>query len=680
MIKNNSLKTALLIPILTIIVLGIGTIFYFSYHDLKKEIDIAQEQLYSEKIDNIIFLINQKYQTLLKTQMKEAYEERFKESTLEIIKKVFDKGKESYPFIIDENRVLVLHKVYNKENVYLYQNKPVFLKITKEKNGNFDILKYDNNRWIIFKYFEPWDWIVGYRVNQEHKYKELYAFEEEFLAISFVILLFISLLILLIVRKTLKPIDNLSNVSKEITSGNLNAEIEVLGVKELKILSENFRRMRDKISEDITQLKVQEEKIKAFNSELQEEVRLRTKELETEKEVFETLFNDAYDGVSLYKKDRFIACNQALVKMLGCESKEAFLKMKREDVSPVFQPNGQKSSELANKHIQKCLNEGSAQFEWMHKKVNGEEFWAEIVLTRIVIDNEALVHGVWRNIQDKKALELEIENKNIDLQEYNDELEVMIENLRITQNKLVESEKLASLGSLVSGVAHQISPPLGLSVTVASHLDYLYEEANEKFTQKCLKEEECESYLNSSTSLVKSIVSNLTKMEKIVENFKQVAIDQTSEQKRLFKVKEYIRGILISIEHLTKQRNIEFNIECDDMLEITSFPGFFVQIITHLVSNSLEHAYNQTDKGMIFISVSKNAKNLMLKYRDDGKGISKKNLSKIYEPFFSTKTENATLGLGLNVVYNLVTTNLKGSITCESQEGKGTMFKIEIPL
>ncbi|RXJ65826.1 hypothetical protein CRV08_14270 [Halarcobacter ebronensis] len=681
MIKNRSLKTELLISSLLVISLGISSIFYFTYHYLKKEIDIFQEKIYNEKIDNIIYLINQKYETLLKTQMEKSYEESFKKGTLDIVKKVFDKNKkEIFPFIIDENGFVILHRTYNKQNAHLYKNKEEYKNILKIRNGNFDILNKSNDRWIIFKYYEPWNWIIGYRVSKDVKYEQLYIFREIFLTISLIIILVISAIIVLIVRNVLKPIDMLTTVSKTIASGNLNAEITVSGVKELKILSLNFAKMRDKIVQDIEQLKDQEEKILTFNNKLQEKVKLRTKELEEEKKVFETLFNDSSDGISLLKDGKFIDCNLALLKLLEIKQKDEFLNLNPYMISPEIQPNGISSAILVKENINKCLEEGSIRFEWLHRKITGIEFWCEIVLTKIVINGEIVVHGVWRDIQDKKMLEIELENKNLDLQESNDELEASMENLIITQNKLIESEKLAGLGSLVSGVANEISAPIGLGVTGASHLEYILEEIISKYKSGAIPPEEWENYLENSNNLIKVIVTSLQKTEEIIKNFKQVAVDQTSELKRVFNVKEYIRGILISMDSLLSNRNIEFKIECDEILQIDSFPGLFAQIIHHLISNSLEHAYKDNEKGVISLNAKIKNKEFIFEYRDHGKGISKENLSKIYEPFFTTNRKNGSIGLGLNIVYNLVTINLGGKIDCISEENKGTTFTIKVPL
>ncbi len=543
--KNLSLKQQLLIAILSFIILGMGILFYTSYNSLKISIDNFQDSLYSHKIDNIIYLINQKEQKLQKTGMPEAYKESFQDGTVKIINDVFSKHKEDiYPFIIDKDSLFILHPELNKKNNNLYRNDKAYEKLIKMKSGSFDYSYNKTNKWTIFKYYEPWGWIIGYAVHKDTKYQKLNKFKNDFISSSILVLIAISLIIIYIVKRVLMPISNLTKVSKEISSGKLDAKISVDGARELNDLSENFDIMRNKILEDIKKLKEHDERIQGFNEELKKEVQERTQ----------------------------------------------------------------------------------------------------------------------------------------DLQESNDELETMIENLRKTQNKLVESEKLAGLGSLVASVAHEINTPVGVGLAGSSHLEYLNEEINEKYSDDDMSKEEFEEYLKSSTDLIKVINANLGRTAEIIRNFKQVAVDQTSEQKRVFSIKEYIRGVLISIDSIIKKKNVEIKLECPDDLEITSYPGFYAQIITNLLANSITHAYEKNDKGVIKLIVKSDDNYLYLEYSDDGKGINEKNLTKIFEPFFTTNRDAGGSGLGLNIVYNLITTNLKGSIDCKSEIGKGTTFIIKTPL
>lgn len=681
MIKNNSLKVQLLFTILITISVAMSTIFFISYSHLKDKVDIEQENLYNEKINNIIYLIDQKYQKLQKTGLVEAYEDSFKAGTIDTIKEVFyNRNKDIYPFIVDENNFLILHRTFNKENSIKYQDNNNFKKLVSQKNGNFDLTDNNGDRWVIFKHYESWNWIIGYRVHQDIKYKELNEFRNNFIFTLILVLFFTSIIIILIVKSVLKPILSLTEISKKITSGKLDTKIDIDGAIELKDLASNFNIMRNKIVKDIDKLKENDEKINKFNKNLQKEVNERTKELLEQKETFETLFNDSSDGLSLLKGEKFIDCNKALLDMLGCKTKEEFLSLTPYDVSPTKQPDGQSSEKKSKEVIKKCLDEGSVNFEWVHLKANKKSFWVEILLTKIIINHEVVIYAVWRDIQDKKELELQLHNRSLDLQESNDELEVMVENLKETQNKLIESEKLAGLGSLVAGVAHEINTPVGIGLTGSSHFEYLNEEINEKYKNKEMTEEDFEGYLESSSSLAKLINSNLLRTAEIIKNFKQVAVDQTSEQKRSFRVKEYIKGILISIDSITKQKEIDFKIDCNDDLEITSYPGLFAQIITNLVSNSIIHGYDNKKEGVVSFKIKETNRILYLEYCDDGKGIPQKNLIKIYEPFFTTNRKRGGSGLGLNIVYNLVTINLKGTIECISEEGVGTTFKISIPI
>jgi len=682
-IKNNSLQTQLLVAILLAIIIGIGAIFYLSYNDLKKQIDTSKTVLYEEKIDNIIYLIDQKYQKLLKTQMVESYEKAFKDGTLKSIREVFDKGeKDIYPFVIDENKNLVIHRKYNVQNSNLYKNQEEYKKILNLKNGNFLINRKNDERWVVFKSFEPWDWIIGYRVNLDEKYSELYKFRQSFLLISIVVLSLISIIIVLIVENVLKPIHKLSNATKEISSGNLNTKIEINGVKELNELTLNFEKMRNYILFEMEALIKSEKEIDELNKNLQKLVEERTLELKEQKEVFETLFNDSKDGLSMLSLEngKYIDCNKTFLEIFGLKDKSEIIGKSPYDLSPKYQKDGLTTKEALKKVSKEFDNYGSARFEWIHKKPNDEEFWTEIILSKIVLNSEIVIYGTVRDISEKKELEEQLYNRNIDLQDSNDELETIIENLRETQNKLVESEKLAGLGSLVAGVAHEINTPVCVGLTGSSHLELLAEDISHKYELEKMTQEDFENYLKSSKELVNVINSNLNRTADIIRNFKQVAVDQTSEQKRSFKVKAYIKGILISIDSLIKNKKIDISIDCDEELEIVSYPGFFAQIITNLVVNSINHGFKDLDSGKINFKIENIDNHLYFRYIDNGKGISKENLLKIYEPFFTTNKQEGSSGLGMNIIYNLVTTNLKGSIDCQSDLGNGVNFTIKIPL
>lgn len=275
------------------------------------------------------------------------------------------------------------------------------------------------------------------------------------------------------------------------------------------------------------------------------------------------------------------------------------------------------------------------------------------------------------NIQLNQSLEEKVKQRT-------QELEFSLNSLNKTQEKLVETEKMASLGSLVSGIAHEINTPVGVGVTGISHILYQTQELEDKYNSEQMSKKDFENYLIQTKELATIIDSNLERTANIIKNFKQVALDQTSEQKRFFRVKDYIKGVLLSIDNIIKKKEINIEVICSDNLEINSYPGFFSQIITNLVINSVRHAFEKKGNINILIKVEDNI--MKISYKDDGKGISTQNLSKIFEPFFKATTKRGSAGLGLSIIYNIVTSNLKGEINCISKENEGTSFDITFPI
>jgi len=286
------------------------------------------------------------------------------------------------------------------------------------------------------------------------------------------------------------------------------------------------------------------------------------------------------------------------------------------------------------------------------------------------------IHLKAASIEDKQL----VSKKTLELEISNEELRATIENLKQTQKKLVEAEHMASLGMLAAGIAHEINTPIGVGLTGITHFDEITQEINQKYKNDDVSEKEFEEYLDTSTELSSMIIANMTRTTHILKSFKQVAVDQSSEIKRKFKVAEYIDEILLSINNVIKKTNVSFDISVDENLTIDSYPGAFSQIITNLILNAIKHAYDDTEQGTISIGAHVEDNILQVIFKDDGKGISKEDLPKIFDLFFTTQLNNGGTGLGLNIVYNIITSNLNGTIKCESFENKGTVFNITIPL
>jgi signal transduction histidine kinase len=287
---------------------------------------------------------------------------------------------------------------------------------------------------------------------------------------------------------------------------------------------------------------------------------------------------------------------------------------------------------------------------------------------------------------------ISIENAQLytNLEHFNENLEQLVEqrtaelsqaldDLKATQKKLVESEKMASLGGLVAGVAHEINTPVGIGITAASLLADKTTEFFQRYKSGQMKRSQLEKFLDTAMQSSSMVLSNLNRAADLIQSFKQVAVDQSSEEKRTFSLKQYLSEVLISLQPILRTTHHQVEIKGDEAIALNSYPGALSQIITNLVMNSLTHAYSPEDAGHLVFDFKQEGKQIILEYSDDGIGIPQENLSKIFDPFFTTKRGQGGSGLGLHIVYNLVTQKLNGTIKCESQVDVGTKFIIKLP-
>jgi PAS domain S-box-containing protein len=261
----------------------------------------------------------------------------------------------------------------------------------------------------------------------------------------------------------------------------------------------------------------------------------------------------------------------------------------------------------------------------------------------------------------------------------NDELSGTLETLRRAQGELVRSEKLAALGSLVAGVAHELNTPIGNSVTVASTLV----ENSDAFAEEmkgALKRSVLQAYVENSRRAAELLLGNLQRAASLVSSFKQVAVDQTSEQRRHFYVAEVVDEILAMLQPQLKKQPVVVRTEIAHGLVLDSYPGPFGQVVANLVNNAAIHAFDDGRKqGVIMIEASACPGGVRLCISDDGVGIPPDNIDRIFDPFFTTRFGQGGSGLGLNIVYNIVTRMLGGKIHVESRPGEGSNFIVQLP-
>lgn len=262
-----------------------------------------------------------------------------------------------------------------------------------------------------------------------------------------------------------------------------------------------------------------------------------------------------------------------------------------------------------------------------------------------------------------------------------DEISFRTRELFDAQKQLIESEKNASLSGLVAGVAHEINTPIGISVTAASNLVERSKLMINALNSKRLKRSEFETQIDNIHESAEMVLSNLLRASDLIGSFKEVSVDQISQQRRKFLLAEYMDEIIMSLTPKLKSENINITLKCPDDLIIDSYPGAIAQLITNLVMNSIVHAFDEKKEGNIDILIAKmntQPEKLYIKFSDDGKGISEDNLDKIFEPFYTTKRGKGGSGLGLQIISNITNIRLGGNIRCESQPGEGTTFHIEV--
>jgi signal transduction histidine kinase len=282
-----------------------------------------------------------------------------------------------------------------------------------------------------------------------------------------------------------------------------------------------------------------------------------------------------------------------------------------------------------------------------------------------------------RILLEKQSIKLKEHQE--ELVQQKEELQLTLENLQKTQEQLVESEKMAAIGGLVAGVAHEINTPVGIGITAISSLQEDIQRMAGLYEKEEISRKDFREFLQSSGDVSKLIQKNLERTASLVQSFKQVSTDQVTEQQRVFELKEYLNDILVSLQPKFSRKTIDFKIDCDDKLKLDSYPGVYAQIFTNLLLNSLQHGFPETNTGTISIEADINKDRLKIQYTDDGAGISRKDLPHIFEPFYTSDQHRGT-GLGLNIIYNLVRQKLHGTITCESEPGKGVLFKIDVPV
>ena len=296
--------------------------------------------------------------------------------------------------------------------------------------------------------------------------------------------------------------------------------------------------------------------------------------------------------------------------------------------------------------------------EGIGRRKDGSEFPIEVSIGRMMADGSPMVVCAIRDITERKKAE---------------------ESLEAAREQLLVSEKLASLGGLVAGVAHEINTPIGIGVTAASHLQEQTEDLVERMASGQLKKSQLEAYVQMASDSAGILLGNLRRAAELIQGFKQVAVDQSSDERRSFEVRPYLDDVLLSLAPNVRKTPHKLEFSCEEGLRLLGHPGNWSQIVTNLVMNALLHAFESDKPGTMTLAVRRVDGRVLMTFADDGRGIPPDQLKQIFDPFFTTRRGQGGSGLGLHVVYNLATQAMDGRVSCESTPGQGTRFAFDFP-
>jgi len=494
-------------------------------------------------------------------------------------------------------------------------------------------------------------------------------FKNSLVVMSFAVLLdFVG--IWLVLKTGLSSLESLYKGAISLAAGELDTRLTPGGSPELRRSMESFNAMANAVALAQSQLSVEAERLHV------------------------TLASIADGVISTDDAGRVVFINPAAEALTGWSENEVRGLLAKD----VFKLIDENTRQVATLPLDRVLTENTADA----KALDGSALLISRDGREIAISESAAtirhadgrVSGAVQVFRDQTAarakeaqlkelnasLEGRVIRRTQDLQDANINLQLTIKSLNEAQSQLIQSEKMASLGSLVAGISHEINTPIGIGVTAASSIDEEVRKLSAEFDAGSMKRSTLESFIAHVNLASRILLSNLQRASELIRSFKQVAVDQSSDDNRTINMQDYIAEILSSLHPRFTVTSIKVENRCSPNLEVYTKPGVIYQIVSNLLLNSLTHAYAAGQAGLISIAARREADSVVLEYQDDGNGIAEQDLKRVFDPFFTTKRGQGGSGLGLNIVYNLVSSTLNGKIEIASKLGQGTKFRIVFPM
>lgn len=478
-------------------------------------------------------------------------------------------------------------------------------------------------------------------------------------------------------RRVLKPLLELREDARRLARGELALPLSPQRKDEMGELGHALDTMRMDLAALMAE---REQKTQALQQELTE--RARTEEaLRVSQTKFKAIFDASPVSMSVSRVGddiQTIDVNSAWVRVFGIEREVA------------IGTNGIRTGiwkYVAQRHEAMRLLQEEGELigyrAWMLHGVTRAEMLCELSGRMVALGGERVLIMAFDDITAKHRYEENILQLNATLehrvQERTQELSATLAQLTAAQSELVRAEKMSALGSLVAGIAHELNTPIGNSLTVASTLQDHANTFADSMAQG-LTRSRLEEFVGNTRQGAGILMRGLQHAAELVSSFKQVAVDQTSLNRRSFDLQATVSEILLTLGPTIRKSNHQ--VECDiaDGIVMDSYPGPLGQVLTNLINNALLHAFEGIERGTVHVSASLTSDGAVrLMVRDNGAGIPAAHLPRVFDPFFTTKLGQGGSGLGLNIVYNLVTKSLGGTVHVASSPGEGATFSMVLP-
>ena len=370
------------------------------------------------------------------------------------------------------------------------------------------------------------------------------------------------------------------------------------------------------------------------------------------------------------KQLRYILMNRYMAGIFGVEPADA---IGRTTTDLMSRYGAQKTDENDKRVLAAGRELGFYEEEYLDSSGNLRQ-WMVNKLPLLDADGEIeSIVTVALDIGERKRGELEMRKAK-------DAAEAALRNLRETQNSLIEAEKLAALGRLVAGVAHEVNNPVGISLTVASSLERKTALFTAEVGRGDLRRSRLNEFLETSRDASSQLIANLNRAAELIQSFKQVAADRNYSDQRTFDLGDLTEQVVMSLRPGLRKHNLTLTVDCQPNLTMNSYPGPYGQVLTNLFLNSVAHAFPDGKQGAVDIQVRESGKdNVEIIFSDNGCGMSLDVRRRAFDPFFTTRRDQGGTGLGLHIVYSIVTNRLGGRLDLDSEPGGGTRIQIILP-